>query len=430
MAQECGFFNAQLIGEDEYDRVYLAEQFAAYFASFIGNGVFGSSMQKLEVSAQNVPDMSVKVLPGEGWINGWWYRNTEAYTLFLDVADGVLNRIDVIVLRWGNQERNMWLHVIKGEASSNPVAPAIRRDADYFDLQLATVYVARGAIKITQAQITDTRLDNSVCGLVTGVVDQIDTTDLYNQFEAYFEQFKAKYEKDYADWTEEQKQAYLTWVAEQKGLYDAYIASTQKDYDDWTAEKKTEWAQWVTNQENEFTEWVAEQMAAYNLYITTQENAFKNWYDINTAQWTQDFTTWFDNIKGQLSGDIATSLQNQLNELQAQQPVDLVAEIQHNRDAYIHCDLFETTYACGVQGAGEGPAGGASLISSQVEYEMPDRNNIKVKAKAGLGTLDMVAKLSDDMYSVVFENKVKSLVVVLKGGTIPTENENEESEVK
>ena len=59
MSQECGFFNAQLNGE-EYDRVYLAEQFAAYFASFIGNGVFGKSMQQLEVVCQNTPSMSIQ----------------------------------------------------------------------------------------------------------------------------------------------------------------------------------------------------------------------------------------------------------------------------------------------------------------------------------------------------------------------------------
>ena len=80
MAQECGFFNAQLVGDGEYDRVYLAEQFAAYFASFIGNGVFGKSMQQLEVVCQNTPNMSIKVLAGQAFINGWWYRINGDYT--------------------------------------------------------------------------------------------------------------------------------------------------------------------------------------------------------------------------------------------------------------------------------------------------------------------------------------------------------------
>lgn len=278
MAQECGFFNAQLVGDNEYDRVYLAEQFAAYFASFIGNGIFGSSMQKLEIVCQDVPNMSVQVLSGEAWINGWWYRNTAPYTLNLQIADGVLSRIDAIVLRWGNTERDMWLDVITGTPSANPQIPALRRDADYYDLRLGYINVTAGSVKITQAQISDTRLDNAVCGLVTGVVDQIDTTDLYNQFTAYFIEFKQTHEADFDEWSEEQKQEYLSYVAHQKDLYDGYITELQTDYDTWTDEKKEDWNQWAINQETEIIEW-------------------------------------FDDLKNQLAGDAALSLQMQIGSL-------------------------------------------------------------------------------------------------------------------
>lgn len=304
MAQECGFFNAQLVGE-EYDRVYLAEQFAAYFASFIGNGVYGKSMQKLEVLAQSSPNMSVKVLSGEAWINGWWYRNTEEYTLSFDIADGVLSRIDVIVLRWGNQERDMWLQVIKGTASANPVAPSLRRDADYYDLQLATVSIARGTIKITQSAITDTRLNNAVCGLVTGVVDQIDTTNLYNQFEAYFQEFKDKYEADYDKWTKEQKQAYIDYITATKLDYDNWTADRKNAYDQWTAEKMIEYTQFVSIMENDYSQWTAKQKEEY-----------RKWYETHTVAWTNEFIEWFENIKDKLSGDVAGNLQLEIEDLQ------------------------------------------------------------------------------------------------------------------
>ena len=188
MAQECGFFNAELEG-GEYDRVYNAEQFAAYFASFIGNGVFGNSMSELVVVENETPNMSVGVSSGKAWINGWWYRNTEDYNLSVDVADGVLNRIDIVVLRWGNVERDMWLQVIKGTPSAEPTAPSITRDADYYDLKLCEVSVPAGAINIRQAQITDTRAISDVCGFVTGLIDQIDATDLFLQFQAQFGDF-------------------------------------------------------------------------------------------------------------------------------------------------------------------------------------------------------------------------------------------------
>ena len=199
MAQECGFFNAELEGS-EYDRVYNAEQFAAYFASFIGNGVFGNSMGELVVLENQQANMSVDVSSGQAWINGWWYRNTEELNLPIALADGVLNRKDIVVLRWGNTERDMWLQVIQGEPSGEPIAPSIVRNADYYDLKLCEIDIPAGTSRITQSQITDTRLDNNVCGLVTGVVDQIDTTELYLQFRSQFEDFKDMSEEEFNTW--------------------------------------------------------------------------------------------------------------------------------------------------------------------------------------------------------------------------------------
>lgn len=210
MAQDSGFFNAQY-QDGEYDRVYNAEQFAAYFASFIGNGIFGNTMDELLPMAANPNNMSVDILSGKAWINGWWYTNDEAYNIPIALADGVLNRKDIIVVRWGNTERDVWLQVIQGEPAIEAVAPTIRRDADYFDLELCEINVPAGTSKITQAQITDTRLDNNVCGLVTGVVDQIDTTNLFIQFQAAYAEWKSTQEADFEDWSEEQKDDFDSW---------------------------------------------------------------------------------------------------------------------------------------------------------------------------------------------------------------------------
>lgn len=315
MAQECGFFNAQLVGEDEYDRVYLAEQFAAYFASFVGNGVFGKSMQKLEVLAPSTSNMSVKVLSGEAWINGWWYRNTEEYALPLDIADGILNRVDLVVLRWSNQERDMYLTIIKGTPSASPVVPSIRRDADFYDLELAQINVNAGAIGITQSDITDMRLNNNVCGFVTGLIDQVDTTDLFNQFQDYFNQFKIANEKDFADWSAFQKQTYLDYIAAAEAAYDQFIALSQAEY-----------TQYVSGQEDELAQYIATTQAAYNAFITQMESdytdwtdaemeKYEKWYNDHTQQWTTEFYYWFDNIKQQLSGDVAGQLQDAIDKV-------------------------------------------------------------------------------------------------------------------
>lgn len=270
--ERCGFFDANLVGE-EYDRVYLAAQFAAYFASFIGNGVYAEHSNQLQVVAMPTPQMQVGVEKGQGWINGYWYENTDTMYLPIEVADGVLNRIDSIVLRLGFAERNMWLMVKKGTPAVNPIAPEVTRTADYYDLQLATVSIPASSIRITQAQIQDTRMNQDVCGWVTGVVKQLDTTTLFNQFETYFQEFKENNQADYEEWTEAQKQAWLSWVSGQ-----------ETDFTDWTDEQKEE---------------------------------YETWYATHINQWQSDFDTWFENIKGQLGEDAAGNLQNQIDEHEA-----------------------------------------------------------------------------------------------------------------
>lgn len=270
--ERCGFFDANLVGE-EYDRVYLAAQFAAYFASFIGNGVYAEHSNQLQVVAMPTPQMQVGVEKGQGWINGYWYENTDTMYLPIEVADGVLNRIDSIVLRLGFAERNMWLMVKKGIPAVNPTAPEVTRTADYYDLQLATVSIPASSIRITQAQIQDTRMNQDVCGWVTGVVKQLDTTTLFNQFETYFQEFKENNQADYEEWTEAQKQAWLSWVSGQ-----------ETDFTDWTDEQKEE---------------------------------YETWYATHINQWQSDFDTWFENIKDQLGEDAAGNLQNQIDEHEA-----------------------------------------------------------------------------------------------------------------
>ena len=140
MAEQSGFFDAHLV-DGEYDRVYLAEFFAKYFASFIGNGIFAGKSSELTVRQKSEADMSVRVFAGQGWINGYWYENTSELSLAIDIADGVLNRIDIIVLRWSSVNRSIKLAVKKGSLATNPVTPQVQRDADVYELKLAEISI-------------------------------------------------------------------------------------------------------------------------------------------------------------------------------------------------------------------------------------------------------------------------------------------------
>lgn len=168
------------------DRRYKAEDFRNYFASFIGNGVFPNPSTQLQVLSNN--DMTISVTGGKGFINGAIYYNTENLILKIDPADGILNRIDRVILRFDNLERNITCKVKKGTFASTAIPPGLQRDADAYELCIAEIKINKGAVSILQSNITDTRLDSSLCGIVTQTVKTIDTTVLYKKLEAYIDE--------------------------------------------------------------------------------------------------------------------------------------------------------------------------------------------------------------------------------------------------
>ena len=259
------------------DRKYSAEEWAAYFALFLSNGVFYSSADKLKVKEYD--GMKVKVTAGAGFIAGRMYMLEADKIITLDTADGVLNRIDRIVLRCDYSNRLITTEVIKGGYSKSPTAPELTRDADVYELALADIYVAAGVIKITTANITDQRLNTALCGIVTGLVDQADTQEIFDEFYAYLQEFKQTTQVDMETWTKEQKQAYTEWYA-----------AWQADIETWTLEQKQAFIDWYT----------------------TQQQNFAAWYNSNTDQWEKDVAAWFEEVQGMLDGDVATNLANKI----------------------------------------------------------------------------------------------------------------------
>lgn len=176
------------------DRIYKAEDWAWYFGLFISNGVFANPTNGLQVMANS--GMAVNVKPGAGFINGYAFRNTTDASLTLDAGDGTYNRIDRIVLRWDLDNRLMLLAIKKGTAAASPVAPALTRTSSVYELALADIAVARGAVSISQVDITDQRANTALCNFCVGLVDQINWSDLTAQLSA----FMAQTEQDLMDY--------------------------------------------------------------------------------------------------------------------------------------------------------------------------------------------------------------------------------------
>lgn len=207
MSYTSGFFDAVEVN-GEYDRVYEAAEFAHYFSRFIRNGVYADPSTGMQVRASSNPNMKVSVLPGDGWINGYYITVDAAEQLSIATAHATLARIDSVVMGLNYTTRMIQIYIKTGTPSGSPVAPVLQRDTDLWELELAQISVVAGAANITQSAITDSRTDLSRCGIVTGLIDQIDTTDLFAQyttaFNEWFDGVREKLTEDAAGYLESQ----------------------------------------------------------------------------------------------------------------------------------------------------------------------------------------------------------------------------------
>ena len=156
-----------------------AADVAAYLAG-LTSGVF-SGAEDFPVTAAG--GLTVTVGAGRGWVHpsrftGYSITKREADTLTVPLADPSLPRIDRIVMRYDAGARAASLHVLQGTASSTPTAPAISRTELIYDLCLAEITRPAGSTAVTTGQITDTRLDEKLCGIVRDGVTGIPTDEL------------------------------------------------------------------------------------------------------------------------------------------------------------------------------------------------------------------------------------------------------------
>ena len=206
MAVTSGYFNSV-----NDDRPYNAEQMTLYFEGLISDGIYENVGDKLHVTAGE--GMTVNVGTGRAMIKSHWIKNDSAVTLSIDAASNQYNRIDAVVLRYDATARSITIAVKKGtETSGLPIAPDVTRNNDVYELWLAVVYVMKNTTTITQDMISDYRM-SSLCGYVTGLIDQVDTSTLYSQWQAAYEQFYMESTAAFDTYMLEKKEEFNTWFA-------------------------------------------------------------------------------------------------------------------------------------------------------------------------------------------------------------------------
>ncbi len=183
---------ADLITYPENGITYDADDASGYLATR-HSGVY-SADEDFAVTAAG--ELSVAVSAGQAWVRPARFKGRsiimeQPETITLTAADPVRTRIDRIVLRYDAAARKTSLLVLEGTPdSASPTPPEISRTALVYDLGLATITRKAGSSAITAADITDTRTDEAVCGVMRDSVTGIPTGTLVRQWQAVIESMK------------------------------------------------------------------------------------------------------------------------------------------------------------------------------------------------------------------------------------------------
>ena len=206
---KCGFYNAVMV-DGLPDRTYNADEVNDFLEGLVSkNGIFATISNACQVLSGTGLQVIVKV--GKGMVDNHWFRVESDITLDIEAADVILNRIDSVIVRHSSTDRKITLEIKKGTLATNPVAPTLTRTEEVYEICLANVLVSKNATAITQSNITDTRPNNEVCGWITGLIEQIDTTTLFNQYEDAQNIFINEKINEYNDWEATQQTNFDNW---------------------------------------------------------------------------------------------------------------------------------------------------------------------------------------------------------------------------
>lgn len=200
----CGFFDSV-----NSDRLYSADDMNRPYKRVIANGVFatpvGTPSTDLQVLSAG-SGMAVTVNPGEGMFAYKWFENSAAITITVPGNAESRPRIDSVIAQVDTRtaERVGSIVYRTGTPSTRPVPPEIGTVPGVEEYRIANILVAAGATVINQDAIADMR-GSAECPWVTSLIRQVDTSVLFNQWQAAYAQYYATSTADFEAYMSEQE---------------------------------------------------------------------------------------------------------------------------------------------------------------------------------------------------------------------------------
>ena len=161
---------------------YSAEDVATYLCTRT-SGVYAKD-SNFAVSITGT--RQITIAPGLAWINyddfkGVSVCSREDTVLTVPDADNTLNRVDRVVLQFDTSSNLTAIRLKTGTPAVAAQPPDILQNHNQYELGLCTISVPAGSAAVTSADITDTRTDEAVCGLMRDGVTGIPTAQLQAQ---------------------------------------------------------------------------------------------------------------------------------------------------------------------------------------------------------------------------------------------------------
>ena len=164
---------------------YSAEDVATYLCTRT-SGVYAKDSN---FAASITGTRQVTIAPGLAWMNyddfkGVSVCSRENTVLTVPDADNTLNRVDRVVLQFDAASNITAIRLKTGTPAVAAQPPAILQNHSQYELGLCTISVPAGSAAITAANLTDTRADEDVCGVMRDGVTSIPTAQLIAQWRA------------------------------------------------------------------------------------------------------------------------------------------------------------------------------------------------------------------------------------------------------
>lgn len=202
------------------DRETNDTHFARFYSNLFRDGVIAPVKGALKVSEDEVLGSRVLVDAGAMLIDGRQYMLTEPRTVQIKPAESTGDRTDLVVVRLDLNARLIELRYL--ENATNPV-----RTEQIWDMVLARINVPRNATEIKNADITDMRANDAVCGYSTPY-EEIKVSGLEQQYQSLLEQSFDSFEQH----AQQNKQDLEQYLTDQQLLFDSWFSSVKNILDE------------------------------------------------------------------------------------------------------------------------------------------------------------------------------------------------------